>query len=285
MDAFYVSDLDGTLLDLDGELSGFSRQTLTTLLEEGLPFTVASARSVVSIRQVLGDLPLTLPIIEFNGAFLSDLQTGRHEIIHPIGPGIVADVLETVVERQLLPFLSAFDGEKDKVYYTRSLNGGMDAYLKDRRDQNDPRLQEVQSFEKALTQDIVCFTVISKSDDLAPLEKEVHERHGPKVETHLYEDIYEKGWHWLTIHDHRATKDQAIRALQNRYGLKDRELVVFGDQLNDVKMFKLAHRGIAVENAIPELKKHAHRIIGPHHEDSVARFIQEDWRKKEGKAP
>lgn len=277
MDVFYVSDLDGTLLNSDGELSDFSRQTLTTLLKGGLPFTVASARSVVSIRQVLGNIPLTLPIIEFNGAFLSDLQTGRHEIIHRIDPRIVADLLETVVDRQLLPFLSVFDGERDRVYYTRSLNGGMDAYLKDRRNQNDPRLQEVQSFEKALTQDIVCFTIISKSDDLAPLEKEVHERHGSKVETHLYEDIYEKGWYWLTIHDHRATKDQAIRALQDRYGLRDKELVVFGDQSNDVKMFKLAHRGIAVENAIPELKKHAHQIIGPHHDDSVVRFIKQDW--------
>ena len=49
----YVSDLDGTLLQDDATLSPASRQILTSLLEEGLPLTVASARSVVSMQQML----------------------------------------------------------------------------------------------------------------------------------------------------------------------------------------------------------------------------------------
>ena len=279
MTAFYVSDLDGTLLNCEGELSAPSRQILTDLLEKGLPFTVASARSVVSIREVLGNLPLSLPIIEFNGAFISDLKTGRHQVVNRIDPPIVEDVLKTVLDHGLLPFVSAFDGERDQVYYTRSLNAGMDVYLKDRRDNNDPRLQEVPTWEKAVAQNVVCFNVIAQADRLDPLEKDIRKKHGSRIETHCYEDIYAKGWYWLTIHDHRATKDQGIQVLQERHGLKDRELVVFGDQVNDVRMFKLAHRGIAVENATPELKKLAHRVIGSHHKDSVARFIEEDWKK------
>lgn len=277
MKPFYVSDLDGTLLNNDGELSAFSRQTLTGLLEQGLPFTVASARSVVSIREVLGNLPLSLPIIEFNGAFISDFKTGRHQMINRIEPTIAQDILQTILDRNLLPFLSAFDGEQDRVYYTRSLNEGMDAYLQDRRENNDPRLQKVQDWGKTVSQDIVCFTVIAKSAQLDPLEKTVQKKHGDRVETHCYEDIYARGWHWLTIHDHRATKDQAIRLIQKRHGLKDKELVVFGDHINDIKMFKLAHRSIAVENATPELKRHAHHVIGPNHSDSVARFIEGDF--------
>jgi len=278
MASFYVSDLDGTLLNSDGELSAFSRQTLTDLLEKGLPFTVASARSVVSIREVLGGLPLSLPIIEFNGAFISDLRTGHHQVINRIEPSVVEDVLKSVLDRGLLPFISAFDGERDRVYYTRSLNEGMDIYLKDRRDSNDPRLQEVADWEKAVAQNVVCFTVIGMIPQLDPLEKAIQEKHGGRVETHCYEDIYARGWHWLTIHDHRATKDQAIRLVQEHHGLQDKELVVFGDHINDIKMFKLAHRGIAVENATTELKKLAHSVIGPHHTDSVVRFIEEDWR-------
>ena len=65
MNTVYVSDLDGTLLRSDATLSVFSRDTLTRLLSEGLLFTVASARSVASIRPILAGLKLPLPIIEF----------------------------------------------------------------------------------------------------------------------------------------------------------------------------------------------------------------------------
>ncbi len=63
----YISDLDGTLLGDDAELSPLTLATLHDLLLDGLLFTVASARSSASIRRVLRGLPLRLPVIEFNG--------------------------------------------------------------------------------------------------------------------------------------------------------------------------------------------------------------------------
>ena len=66
----YVSDLDGTLLRNDTSLSQYSKDTLNALLDQGLLFTVASARSIASMRHVLADLPLRLPVVEFNGAFV-----------------------------------------------------------------------------------------------------------------------------------------------------------------------------------------------------------------------
>ena len=46
----YVSDLDGTLLHPDGTLSAYSRTHLNQLIEDGLLFSVATARSTVSMR-------------------------------------------------------------------------------------------------------------------------------------------------------------------------------------------------------------------------------------------
>jgi len=74
----YISDLDGTLLNNKPELSLFSRERLQALIADGLHFTVASARSVNSIRSLLGELKLTLPVISFNGAYISDLASGEH---------------------------------------------------------------------------------------------------------------------------------------------------------------------------------------------------------------
>src|SRR5690554_6856541 len=82
----YISDLDGTLLNGQAELSPVSRNLLKEMIADGLCFTVASARSVYSISQMLKGLSLNLPVIEFNGAFISDLETGRHDIVNAIDP-------------------------------------------------------------------------------------------------------------------------------------------------------------------------------------------------------
>ena len=65
MNTIYVSDLDGTLLRDDATLSAFSRNVLRELLRNDIPFTVASARNVTSIRAILAGLKLHLPVIEF----------------------------------------------------------------------------------------------------------------------------------------------------------------------------------------------------------------------------
>ena len=53
------------------------------------------------------------------------------------------------------------------------------------------------------------------------------------------------------------------------------KLVVFGDSLNDISMFKIADESYAVANAMDELKKIATYIIGSNEEDSVVDLLKE----------
>jgi len=93
------------------------------------------------------------------------------------------------------------------------------------------------------------------------------------LELHLMENQYSPGWYWLTANDYRATKDQGIKIVLDRLGISPKELTVFGDNANDIKMFKLAGKAIAVNNATNELKNCASEIIGSNEEDSVVKFI------------
>ena len=77
MKTLYVSDLDGTLLNQEARLSAYTAETLNLLIEEGLPFTYATARSVHSARIVAAGLQTRLPVITYNGVFLQDAQTGK----------------------------------------------------------------------------------------------------------------------------------------------------------------------------------------------------------------
>ena len=61
-------------------------------------------------------------------------------------------------------------------------------------------------------------------------------------------------------------------------GLQSQEIVAFGDEENDIGMLKRADRGIAVANAVPQVKVHANQLIGANLDDSVVKFIVSDWR-------
>ncbi|MDZ8025064.1 MAG: HAD family hydrolase [Nostoc sp. DedQUE11] len=282
MNTVYISDLDGTLLGNNAKLSSFSKKVLDDLLQQGLQFTVASARSIVSIQRMLKGLNLRLPVIEFNGAFISDLDSGRHEIINSISPDVVESIYKLILEFGCVPFVSSFNGTEDCAYYQDVINDGMRWYLNDRLKNKDRRWRAIEDLTHSFSDQVVCLTVIGHAQQLLELESAIIEIHGTSVETHLIENQYSPGWYWLTIHDYKATKDQAIKTLVENYGLKQSQIVVFGDQINDIKMFKIATHAIAVANANAELKRYATLVIGSNTEDSVVKYIFQDWSKNFG---
>ena len=75
MKTLYVSDLDGTLLTPEKEISKASADILNHLIQKGLLFTVATARSPATACEVLSNLKLELPGILLNGAVLYDFRT------------------------------------------------------------------------------------------------------------------------------------------------------------------------------------------------------------------
>ena len=273
----YISDLDGTLLRNDASLSSFSKHTLIELIDRGLIFTVATARSLVSIQELLRGLKLNLPVIEFNGAFISDLETGHHEIINHIKPEIVEDIYGLILDYDCLPFIASFDGKEDRIYYEKILNQGMLWYLNDRIKQKDKRLRQLKDLRISFSEQIVCLTVISRLSKLKQLQAIVDEQYASSIETHLYENRYFPGWYWFTIHDRTCTKANALSILLENYGLQKSEIIVFGDHGNDISMFKAATRSIAVANAIDELKQIATEVINSNQEDSVVQYIYKDW--------
>lgn len=149
----------------------------------------------------------------------------------------------------------------------------MQWYFDDRTQARDTRLRHISRLSNSFGEKVVCFTMIDRKDALAELAEKLELLFKGKVEVHFFENQYSPGWYWLTVHDKRATKDQAIKILMEQLGLSKHELTVFGDHSNDITMFRMADQAIAVSNATEELKQHATKIIGSNEEDSVVRFI------------
>ena len=96
-DLLYVSDLDGTLLDMHSEFPRHWVERLNRLIDRGLKFTIATARNYDSVHPILHEVNLQLPLILFNGAYLTHFETGENlKHSNYIDRGVVNELLELV---------------------------------------------------------------------------------------------------------------------------------------------------------------------------------------------
>ena len=70
----YISDLDGTLLDSNSIVTSHSIENINLLLQKGMLFTIATARTPATVVPLLKQLQLDLPVVLMNGAVLYDIR-------------------------------------------------------------------------------------------------------------------------------------------------------------------------------------------------------------------
>jgi 5-amino-6-(5-phospho-D-ribitylamino)uracil phosphatase len=272
--SFYLSDVDGTLLNSQGALSPRSRSVLLQLLAEGLPFSVASARSYFSLQKLLVGLPFRYPIIEFNGAFVTDFATGHHLAINALEADASQELFTRIVAHGLRPFVMSFNGREDCLHYDELINPGMLWYEARRRKDNDPRLRRSANLRDALNEQVVSLTVMAHdAPRVQGLCEELRATYGEQLQLFCYENEYDHGNWWLTIHHPAAAKHIAMKTFIADFAPDTRRLVTFGDNTNDLEMLLDADFGVAVSNAKPELKAIASQVIGHQDDDAVALFL------------
>lgn len=242
---------------------------------------MASARSVSSIRPIFSDVPLNLPVIEFNGAMISNIETGRHLVINNIDSGIVRGLCSVIDAHGFAPFVSTYNAARheDCLYFSSITGNGMKWFVDDRTSKNDKRLRFIPEIENSFEDEIICVNVIGSLNELAPLQHAMREQFRDSLEIHCMLDTYSPGWYWLTAHSLKATKNRAIRMLQKKMSLLHCRLVVFGDNTNDRGMFSIADHSIAVANATEQMKECASEVIGNNNSNSVVKYMKNYLKK------
>ena len=95
----------------------------------------------------------------------------------------------------------------------------------------------------------------------------------PFLECTLYSNTGED-WHQITLND--CTKPAGIRIVAEKLGLGMEHVVAFGDDYNDIAMLTEVETGVAVANAIDEVKAAADEICPSNNEDGVAHWLEEN---------
>jgi len=272
----YISDLDGTLLQKDARLSGFAHKSIIRLLENDVAFTVATARSVTSTKEILGDIPFKIPVICSNGASIYHYETMEAIHIEFLQRPLVRKVLTDIKQRQDTAFVSVIADGREKVFYDGLPNDGMQWYYQDRLVAKDDRLTLIDDIQECADMDVTTLTFMNRFFHIEKSKAHFKDEYQNQLRLNFFENKYSPGWHWLSLHSPASTKANAIERLLSVYGSEESNVTVFGDELNDIPMFRNADRAIAVGNALPSVKEEAHQVIGEHTEDAVVKFILKD---------
>jgi len=266
----FITDLDHTFLNSKQSLSDFSIKVWNDMSKNAM-LSVATARSYQKTHDFLENLHLELPMILLDGSMIVSPEKKLIDI-KIINKELGDAIIDESSKFGIYPFVIALkDMELNEAFlFPHILNdfqkGVLDNY------KNDPRMircKELKAMDMNLK--IVYF---GEYKDLQPLNEHLQCTFSKELEYKLSPEKYSDGW-FLTILHPEGDKAHALQIVADYLERDTSDVTVFGDSINDIGMFKLAGKSVAVANALDEVKEVADVIL-PHtnDEDGVARYLE-----------
>ena len=252
-----VSDLDGTLLGTDSQLTQRTIDTINKLSKSGIHFAIASGRSRSSVSKIIDQLNLPMYAICNNGANVYDKDWNSLHVA-PIESHIVEKVVKFLNNKNI-----SYNGFDENNVYARRKDVASAISL-ERRFFQVISLDEIDSFPqmmKLLAKDEA--HIISKIKDEI-LKEDFAKDLDITVSHPLCLDIVDKN----------ATKGLGIKLLADVLDITCSEIMAFGDADNDLHMLETAGYPIVMENGLSHLKEKFSNIAPPNFDDGVAIYLE-----------
>ena len=269
-------DLDGTLLDSRKRLSERNRRALERAAAKGVLIVPTTGRFFGMMPEAVRELPFVRYAITINGAQVYDRKEDRAIVRTEIPVDKAVSIMELLDGHDVI-----YDCYRNNWgWMTASLQSKAENYATD-----EHYLKMVREFrrpvpelkahlrETAADGGVQKVMLFSRNDDreareLAAIRREMAEKF-PDIK------VTSSTWNDLELNASGADKGNALRLFAEHLGLTLSDCAAFGDGLNDLTMIKAAGLGVAMANAIPEVKAAAARITLSNDEDGVAAVLEE----------
>ena len=105
-DTLFISGIQDTIFGTGEQISGYSKVELNRLIEDGCLFTVSTIQTPATIRELLPDVNLSLPVIAADGTLLYDMK--NREILHAVylDPDLAGKLREFLEQEQVEFFIN-----------------------------------------------------------------------------------------------------------------------------------------------------------------------------------
>ena len=255
-------DLDDTLLRDDLSISPYTLDVFHRLADRGFFFIADSGRTRLSMKPHVEKIGCVSLYIACNGAEIYDGRT--HELLH--AENFSMETAHEIVDfgAEYNAYTQAYDGThfyfnqyseySERYARTSSLSG---IYVGDlRKFIREPRNKILMMAEPA---------------QVSAMLAEARRRFEGRVSI-----TCSKPW-FLEFNPVRATKGIALGFAADYLGISVKDIIAFGDSLNDVAMFEAAGRSVAVANARKDVQPLCDEICGSNNDDGVARYLSEHF--------
>jgi Cof subfamily protein (haloacid dehalogenase superfamily) len=254
-----LSDVDGTLVTPDKELTGRSIDAVNQLRDAGILFAITSSRPPGGLSMYSEPLQLTTPISAFNGGVVT---TPSMEVTDElaIDDDVVTPLLAMIEERGLSIWV--YQGEK---WFVRDLNG---IHVQHEADVVKFQPNLVATFDDVCSHVAKIVAVDDDAKALAAAAASIRDQFGGHVSATSSQSYY------LDITNPKANKGEVVLYLSKMYNIPTAEIATIGDAHNDVLMFAQSGISIAMGNAVDDVKSSATYVTSSNDDDGFANAIE-----------
>lgn len=255
-----VSDLDGTLLNADHHLSPFTRKIITSLVNSGIKFILATGRHFIDVKAITDSLGIDIYLVTSNGAVVTDRN---HNVIY-------SKTIPEAIAQELTEMTMPVAGIATNIYTVDKwyVDRPMPRYLEFHKDSGF--CYDVADLKTLKKENITKFFFMGEHEDLVKLETLLNQRYGHQLHvTFSLPDC-------LEVMAEGVNKGAAISSILEQNHLPLSSAIAFGDGMNDYEMLAMVGLGVVMENAHDRLKKALPQAprAGLNDSDGVAHFLQ-----------
>jgi Cof subfamily protein (haloacid dehalogenase superfamily) len=263
-------DIDGTLLDPEGGIPDRARAAVQAALRAGLRIVLCTGRRYRSTLPIARELGLPGPVVVHNGALVKDAWNGRTLAATYLAAELHPEILAALAPNG--PPLVYVDGWPDADILAEA-RGDAHPHQVDYLEQHAEHCRFVPSLGSARRDDVLMMSVMADLATLDGLEARARSALGDRVRTHRLENRG-YGSHILEVLAPGAGKWAALRRLAEAEGIGADEVAAVGDDRNDVDLVAGAALGIAMGNAVPEVRAAADLVVAGNDRCGVAEAIE-----------
>ncbi len=240
-----VIDVDGTLLDRDGNVSAEDREALIKVRQAGIQISLSTGRVLQACLGVINQLALDGYHMFFDGAVVSESDGNREIYVQPIGQEIVKQGVEFAHQNDI--YLELFSTTQ---YFVER-----ESWYSDIRRSFFGIKPTVVDFTGLWQQErIVKAQLITSSPEEAAKAKKFYTHFDGKLrfswaKTPAYPDL-----DFINVIAPEVSKGRALEALASHLGISLDEVMAVGDGTNDIPLLTAAGLAVAMGDAPAEVK-------------------------------
>ena len=243
-----VTDLDRTLLKNDKSISTYTENVIKQLRNRGILFVVATARPIRAVKTFLPRINYDAAIFH-NGAVVMDHET----LLKNLGVKNPGKIVNAILD--------------DNPDYKIAVESNDVMYSNFNAEEIWPGIDYIKTSDFKELENSYAEKVIVDAHSIDEMNK---------LMKYMVDDLYmlPSENRIITIHNIQSTKMNGIKTLAEHYNISPSQIVSFGDDYNDIDMLDSCGIGVAVENALPEVKKAAKEITESNEQDGVAKWLE-----------